>query len=261
MDQSSVTDYLSKLLNRPIGPDASLRLTSAQRARLNAWLHGQGLPRDDKLLAGEFTVAQLQAGNRERVAAPGPQATPFATLQSGEASSSQNHGLSIGIDIQSVEELLASSNRNDFKADAELNQLFTMKELSYAQSKSNPDETLAGLFAAKEAVRKCMNVTELSADAFRAIEVLPNENGRPCTAGFELSISHSGGLAVAVATTLPQHSYLVSTQVTPINAGMNSLKNTSKPSHATDLYRKYFTLMSLMFIVICILNLMLLWPK
>lgn len=108
--------------------------------------------------------------------------------------------LDVGIDIQAIDELMAGvANRDDFKGDPELLRLFTMRELSYAQSRPGPSETLAGLFAAKEAMRKCLGGASIDAEAFRALEVLPDEYGRPVAAGFSLSISHSGNFAIAVA--------------------------------------------------------------
>jgi hypothetical protein len=87
---------------------------------------------------------------------------------------------------------------SDPKDDPELLALYTFKELSYAQSKPNPLQTLAGLFSAKEAIIKCSKQKKNFAD----IEILPDENGRPYTPDFLISISHSVDYVVAIATPL-----------------------------------------------------------
>ncbi len=198
MDISSIVHYLGTLLGRPLTTDTALRLSSAPRARFKVWLHGQGVKRNDKLLAGEFTIAQLITGETAAPVAPASVTAPgsaFANEHSGIPSSA----LSLGVDMQSVDELMAGVNRSDFKADPTLAGIFTARELSYAQSCADPAETLTGLFAAKEAIRKCLGGPPISADAFQAIEILPDEHGRPTTGGHAISISHSGGFAVAIA--------------------------------------------------------------
>lgn len=191
MGIAAAADYLGKLLNRPIAADTVLRLSSAQRARFNAWLHGQNLRVDDKMLAREFTLAGLLTGAPATAGAAA--AAPPAAAAPGASP------LALGVDIQSISELMAGAQGGDLKADPELLRLFTLQEISYAQAKAVPAETLAGIFAAKEAMRKCIGEPTLSAEAFRALEVLPDAAGRPVASGFEISISHSGDFAVAVA--------------------------------------------------------------
>ena len=186
----AAAEYLARLLNRPINAAATLRLSSAQRARFNAWLHGQGLSADEKALAGEFTLEALLIG-LVPVAAASPKA-------SAPADSNPETRL-LGVDIQSISELMTGKQLSDLKADAELLRIFTLREISYAQAKPVPAETLAGIFAAKEAVRKCMGEPILASEDFRALEVLPDATGRPRLAGYEISISHSGDYALAVA--------------------------------------------------------------
>jgi len=59
----------------------------------------------------------------------------------------------------------------DPKTDNRLLTTFTSKELSYAQSKGCPSQTLIGIFAAKEAVQKCTQYKIKLTD----IEILPDE--------------------------------------------------------------------------------------
>jgi phosphopantetheine--protein transferase-like protein len=187
---NDAAEYLGKLLNRPVAADTPLRLTSAQRARFNAWLQSSGLVVSNPELTGQFTLAALLTG------APGV-ARPAAETTGTRSESAS--ALSLGIDMQSISELTATIRNGDLKADPELVRLFTLQELSYAQARPKPHETLAGLFAAKEAMRKCRSEPQLSAEEFRALEVLPDLSGRPTAAGYQISISHSGDYAVAVA--------------------------------------------------------------
>jgi len=195
---SETAEYLSRLMNRSVAPETVVVLTSAQRARFLGWLSQKGVRVDSEKLRGHFSVRDILGNTAES-----PRKSVEETVRSaGDASirtPPADGGLSIGIDIQHIDELFRSANLNDFKADHELTEIFTMRELSYAQSSQTPKETLAGIFAAKEAVRKCMGGRNLSRDEFRSIEVLPDEHGRPRSRDFEISISHSGGFAVAVS--------------------------------------------------------------
>ncbi len=84
--------------------------------------------------------------------------------------------------------------------------LFTGDELSYCESKKDPELHLAARFAAKEALYKAMG-DDTCTGAFRFIdvEVLKAPGGRPfikaktLKAGFtvHLSISHDGGYSIA----------------------------------------------------------------
>lgn len=190
---TAASDYLGKLLNQSIDVRTVLRLSSAQRARFQAWLSQQGVSIDDTVLTGEFSLERLLDGSGHQAARGAP---PVVRKEADVLSPT---GLTVGIDIQHIGELFQSSNSNDFKSDAELTRIFTLRELSYAQSSTVPMDTLAGIFSAKEAVRKCWGGPALSQEEFRAIEILPDRDGKPTASGFELSIAHSGGLAVAVA--------------------------------------------------------------
>jgi len=90
-----------------------------------------------------------------------------------------------------------------------LNRFFTEQEAAFIRSKGkNRAQTMAGIFAAKEALTKALG-TGIIFD-LREIEVRHSKTGQPCyvltgeaaeTAGsdrFLLSISHDGGMAGAV---------------------------------------------------------------
>jgi phosphopantetheine--protein transferase-like protein len=193
MSTAAATEYLGRLLNRAIEPGTVLRLSSAQRARFGAWLQTQGIAGKDAALTAPFSVETLVLDATET---PDPPARAPASTQPVPAHAPST---SLGIDLQSVTELLADVDVKDLKGNAELRQIFTLRELTHAEARPAPLETLAGIYAAKEAIRKSMGGAALATDVFRAIEVLPDQHGKPTAAGFDVSISHSGGFAIAVA--------------------------------------------------------------
>ena len=103
----------------------------------------------------------------------------------------------VGIDIQLIAELFPSKS-NDMKSDPELLRIFSPREIAFAETNRQPIDTLAGIFAAKEAIIKAghsgINTNDLS-----SIEITHNEDGKPEFSGYALSISHSGEYAVAIA--------------------------------------------------------------
>lgn len=100
----------------------------------------------------------------------------------------------IGIDIEEV------SNFNmveDFREDTFYKQNFSDKEISYCLLQPNILQSFTGKFAAKEAIIKADNYyKEFN---FNKIEILNLGSGKPFFNDFELSISHTNHLAIAVA--------------------------------------------------------------
>jgi len=191
MSNQITLEYLSKLLNKSIAEDSQITLSSAQKSRVHGWLIKAGIPFNESTLNGKFTIDQLLNGNSLR-------STKTQTSASEFVSSTSNLNIGnaqIGIDIQRVDELFPIGLCLDPKASEELSQIFTVKELSYAQSKVDPEVTLTGIFCAKEAIQKISNI----AKNLNEIEVLPDGSGRPTSNGYLLSISHSGNYAVAIA--------------------------------------------------------------
>lgn len=91
--------------------------------------------------------------------------------------------------------------------------ILSSREKDYCLKKGNPVSSLAGRFAAKEAVLKCLG-TGLSKLSWRDIEILNNDRGAPSLvaaprleaemrrqglAAIQVSISHSRAYAMAVA--------------------------------------------------------------
>lgn len=191
MDSSLVAAYLSRLLNLEVDKSTRLRLSSAQKIRLFNWLKSNNYKFDVGLLNTEFSVDML-CGSKRLI---GDDLSVLGAAETNQIKTIHVHSSIIGMDIQSVSELFPTGLSSDPKSDLDLLGIFTLKELSYAQSKLNPQDTLTGIFAAKEAVIKCGKEFETLSD----IEVLPNEAGIPSTSGYAISISHSRDFAVAVA--------------------------------------------------------------
>lgn len=109
----------------------------------------------------------------------------------------------LGADVVDIERL-----RDTLERCPGLHQrLFTEGELAYCDSKADPVVSLAGTLAAKEAVIKALRLGNLPAWA-RRVEIVRGPGGAPAahvagrTGGFEVSISHDGGMAFAVALDL-----------------------------------------------------------
>lgn len=109
----------------------------------------------------------------------------------------------IGIDIVSVERVKLAAKRTP----RFLERVFTVAEREYCEGKDA--ESLAGIFCAKEAVYKALNLTGIT---ICDIEICREKSGRPyaqltkssaAKTGFsgrvEVSITHDGGFAAAVA--------------------------------------------------------------
>lgn len=189
-----VTEYLSKFLNKSILPSTEVYLSSAQRARFYDWLIINGLSFKEDLLMGGFSVDKLLNLNSTtesiKIKQHHEQYNSFNTL------SLYN---SIGVDIQKISELFPDGLPLDPKGDKELTNIFTLKELSYAQSKAFPLETLTGIFAAKEAVIKCLGTNANKPFKLTTLEILPDPTGKPIINDCIVSISHSSEYAIAIA--------------------------------------------------------------
>ncbi len=212
MSTQSILEYLSKLLNKPITPNTEIALSSAQKSRLHGWLINNGIAFNEATLARKFTVEKLLFGGIREEA-------PQLRSKDGFLSSDElSAGIfKIGVDIQRVDELFPQGLSSDPKTNQELSQIFTAKELSYAQSKPDTEATLTGIFCAKEAIQKISSISK----KLNEIEVLPDEDGTPKSNGYLLSISHSGNYAIAIAC-------LATQKYTDINPKVDSFNKTSE---------------------------------
>ena len=175
MSTQITLEYLSKLLNKPVTEQMEIALSSAQKSRVHGWRIKNGITFNEAALAKKFTINQLLSdlGSSETLYQSRAQETFSSPIQLSMGN------FQIGVDIQRVDELFPRGLSSDPKADQELTQIFTAKELSYAQSKNDPEATLAGIFSAKEAIQKACNANK----ALNMIEVLPDGNGRPRSMG------------------------------------------------------------------------------
>jgi holo-[acyl-carrier protein] synthase len=113
----------------------------------------------------------------------------------------------IGVDIVEIARIEASLRRTPGLA----NRLFTNAERSLAARRQAPAATLAGCFAAKEALAKALGAP--AGLHWTDAEVLRHASGRPFltvrgtvaaaaraqgVGGWHLSLSHDGGLCVAI---------------------------------------------------------------
>jgi len=116
--------------------------------------------------------------------------------------------LGIGVDITEIKEI-----EDSIRSEAFVRRVFTLAEMQAVDRYNNKAEHLAGKFAVKEAFMKAIGAGIRQEVWFTQIEVLNDESGKPQVqvkgeAGKRLegvgakrihvSISHSGGMAVAV---------------------------------------------------------------
>ena len=120
--------------------------------------------------------------------------------------------LGIGVDIIEIHRIQrAALNNPKF-----IERIFTEAEIRYFESISFKAESIAGSFAAKEAISKAMG-SGFKGFNFKDIEILRDENGRPYVMGYNnfneltqelkveeimISISHCKEYAVANAVVI-----------------------------------------------------------
>ncbi len=120
------------------------------------------------------------------------------------------HGIDL-VDFKRIKQML---ERHE---DRFLDRVFTSAEQAYANSNRNSTQTLAGRFAAKEAVLKLMGTGWRGKIAWTDIEVLNNPSGQPQVAvrgevekiaarlgvkQISVSITHTANFAIASAVAL-----------------------------------------------------------
>lgn len=146
-------------------------LTSAQQARFISWSKENG-----------FVIKNKENANALK------EVSSFNPLPKFD-----NNEIKVGFDLQNIEELFPKKI-NDFKSDNFVKEIFTIREISYAETRSKPIETLAGIFAAKEAIIK----TGFKINRLLEIEI-SHQNSIPKFDNFQISISHSNNYVAAIA--------------------------------------------------------------
>ncbi|MCL2569748.1 MAG: 4'-phosphopantetheinyl transferase superfamily protein [Firmicutes bacterium] len=96
--------------------------------------------------------------------------------------------------------------------DDNINRIFSPSEIEYITRKNNSPQTMAGLYAAKEAFIKASGIP-VGHNKLKDIEIIHTQQGAPCynildenignvMMTYELSISHTKNTAVAVCVAL-----------------------------------------------------------
>lgn len=216
-------DYLSRLLNKPISEGMELALSSAQKSRLHGWLIQNNIAFEESVLSNKFSAEQLICGTGVVNPRELKVVDPSYLNNSNEVCDFE-----VGIDMQRVDELFPHGLPIDPKLDQSLVEMFTLKELSYAQSKTDPEITLTGIFCAKEAIQKASSLRL----GLKEIEVLPDEEGRPIYEGFKISISHSKNYAIAMAVKTIRNQSLI--QSVQFSEGANCTSSIASPKIKTQ---------------------------
>ena len=112
--------------------------------------------------------------------------------------------LNVGVDIIEIKRF---RNKPLNKDNASFyHSIFTESELMYCMKYSNPYPHIAGIFAAKESILKCLTIPLRMID----IEIKHNQDGKPSTIirskktkaiQARVSISHTKSIAIAAAVT------------------------------------------------------------
>lgn len=166
------------------------------------------------------------------------EAVPVVYVDKTEATvsiSNEANEIPVGIDIEEITQMPAAT---DFREDDFYKMNFSVQEIAYCILQPNPYASFTGLFAAKEALVKADN--KYKSIPFNQISISHSPAGKPIFPGFNISISHTDQLAVAV---------IVKT-VQPVPASL-SLPETSKSQ------TQPFLLFSLLALVISLITLVL----
>jgi phosphopantetheine--protein transferase-like protein len=152
-----------------------------------------------------------------------------------------NKDKAVGIDIQLIDEL---PDCLDYWEEEFYTSNFYKSEFAYCLKKANPKQSFAGLYAAKEAIYK--TGSPLTPDQ---IEIDFHQD-KPIFFGYEISISHSGNYAVAVAI----HFVIPNQIITENNFDENFIAMTNKKlkslSNSIRLLCFLITLLCLFFLLL-----------
>ena len=182
-----IGEFLEALLNQKILIDDTIRLSSAQAARVIIWAEKNNVVLELSQIRQEFTLSSL--------AMPSSNLHETGVKRSTIRSGHNSEIIRLGNDIQLVSELFPDEEPLEA---LNLEKLFTKYEIAYAEAVENPKVTLAGLFSLKESLIKA----GAAFDTYLDLEITHDNNGAPVFYGFLVSISHSGDYASSVALKL-----------------------------------------------------------
>ena len=112
--------------------------------------------------------------------------------------------MNVGVDIVEIKRFRKKPLNKDNASF--YHSIFTKSELMYCMKYSDPYPHIAGIFAAKESILKCLTLPLRMID----IEIKHNQDGKPSTAirskktkatQARISISHTKSIAIAAAVT------------------------------------------------------------
>lgn len=207
--EAKLLSFLERLTGEPVAANDTVSLSSTQRARLVAWLNDHSIPANlNQLKTNLIRIPELLNGaadGSQSSEVPGESEPGLISSELGARSSMRlapgGHGpvLGVGIDIQARASM---PQVPDFRADSFYSANFSPDELAHCIQQSDPIVSLAGLWAAKEAILKAGVSIATAPKGFSHIEILRAPDGSPYYPGCLLSISHDDGIAVAVCIRL-----------------------------------------------------------
>jgi phosphopantetheine--protein transferase-like protein len=194
--------YVARMTGEPVAAGSQIILSSTQRVQLIGWLNGQGVAADiNRFKSNLISVDQLLAIAAGSDVLDVPSSAPEQTVRN-VVSPTKKYSvaaapamLGVGIDIQPVDAMPAAS---DYRTDSFYKGNFSARELAHCIEKGSPRESLAGIWAAKEAVLKAGAAVRPQDGAMGEIEITHDAAGAPGYPGCLVSISHDAGIAVAV---------------------------------------------------------------
>jgi len=174
--------------------DRSAVASSILLHRMYAALSNEGIVVENYWDVKNFGTLLQRVSGSERSFVTTSDNTVDYILTASEIQSSTN---GVGIDI---EEIRYMPQVADFREDEFYTMNFTSEEIAYCILQSNSLSSFAGLFAAKEAIVKADN--NYLNKPFNNLHIGHLPNGKPVHPSFQLSISHTDDLAIAVAIPL-----------------------------------------------------------
>jgi phosphopantetheinyl transferase (holo-ACP synthase) len=255
MDGNNLSNEAVNFFNRLTGLEGSnidiSKLTSAQRAKFLSWCSNNNI--DWVTLKNSKDSIDFPA----HLKSTQHLSTDYKNIDSNFPD------FNFGIDIQFVNELFETQTI-DIKSDISFAGIYTPREIAYADLCKNKFETLTGIFAAKEAIIKASGAKFKG--LLSEIEIDYDEIGAPIYSGHRLSISHSNGIAVALAIK-SSNSLSIKSQKNPqvinsndliqnqINNNSDNLDKISNKSIINKLvYSLSFILVSILINILCIYN-------
>jgi len=162
-----------------------------------AWLNDNGAPTDiNRFRSNRIRIRDLLNGSAPLADADDEPVAPFSGPTAAVPTAGGVRG--IGIDIQARSSM---PEAEDFRSDPFYTDNFSPRELAHCLQQRDPLLSLAGIWAAKEAVLKA-GAGSQGKRGLANIEIAHDATGAPVFSNCLLSISHDHGVAVAVCIRL-----------------------------------------------------------